>query len=209
MAARSPDLQTRLEKKKEARHRYNQEYTKAHVDELRAYRQKNAARRQETVRAWRAKNPEKARLIARRSRHKHAKKRSLEKKVYRQEHLEAIKAREKIYYRNNVEKFLARNAIRRALIANAPINDFTAMQWRQMQDIYGHRCVYCHKRRKGKLTQDHVVPLSKGGSHTWGNIVPSCASCNSSKQAGPPPIPVQLAFSIASSSHVAASSSPK
>lgn len=27
-------------------------------------------------------------------------------------------------------------------------------------------------------TQDHVVPLSKGGAHTWDNVRLSCASCN-------------------------------
>jgi len=28
---------------------------------------------------------------------------------------------------------------------------------------------------------DHVIPLSKGGKHLPSNVVPACASCNSSK----------------------------
>jgi 5-methylcytosine-specific restriction endonuclease McrA len=41
------------------------------------------------------------------------------------------------------------------------------------------RCYYCGLERK--LTQDHVVPLSKGGSHSKDNVVAACRSCNSSK----------------------------
>lgn len=31
-------------------------------------------------------------------------------------------------------------------------------------------------------TLDHVVPLAKGGTHTWGNVQCACASCNSDKR---------------------------
>ncbi|WP_203620386.1 HNH endonuclease [Streptomyces sp. SID8499] len=30
-------------------------------------------------------------------------------------------------------------------------------------------------------TVDHVIPLSRGGQHAEGNLVPACKSCNSSK----------------------------
>lgn len=38
------------------------------------------------------------------------------------------------------------------------------------------RCSYCGI--KSKLTMDHVVPLSRGGTHTIGNVVPACGPCN-------------------------------
>ncbi|PWB49023.1 MAG: hypothetical protein C3F12_00555 [Candidatus Methylomirabilota bacterium] len=46
-------------------------------------------------------------------------------------------------------------------------------------DLYGEQCVYC-----GGLpeTRDHVLPLSRGGETQPGNVVPACASCNSSKK---------------------------
>ena len=31
------------------------------------------------------------------------------------------------------------------------------------------------------LTQDHFIPLSKGGEYSKKNIIPSCRSCNSRK----------------------------
>lgn len=42
-----------------------------------------------------------------------------------------------------------------------------------------HACQYCGSTRK--LTIDHVIPKSKGGPHTWDNVVAACESCNSKK----------------------------
>ena len=42
----------------------------------------------------------------------------------------------------------------------------------------GRRCAYCPRRAD---TIDHVVPRSRGGAHTWENVVASCARCNHTK----------------------------
>ncbi len=42
-----------------------------------------------------------------------------------------------------------------------------------------HTCQYCGSTRH--LTLDHVIPRSKGGSHTWDNVVTACEKCNSFK----------------------------
>lgn len=44
------------------------------------------------------------------------------------------------------------------------------------------RCAYCGGRAEG---WDHVVPVSAAGATVPGNIVPACASCNSSKRDRP------------------------
>ena len=31
-------------------------------------------------------------------------------------------------------------------------------------------------------TRDHIVPRSRGGEHTWENVVAACRRCNSSKR---------------------------
>lgn len=50
----------------------------------------------------------------------------------------------------------------------------------------GYRCQYCGRHRnqlRGRefLTRDHVVPLSRGGDNTWGNVVTACSPCNNRK----------------------------
>ena len=40
-------------------------------------------------------------------------------------------------------------------------------------------CQYCGA--KGDLTFDHVVPRSKGGITSWGNVVAACSPCNQKK----------------------------
>jgi 5-methylcytosine-specific restriction endonuclease McrA len=44
----------------------------------------------------------------------------------------------------------------------------------------GYRCVYCGSTLK--LSLDHVIPQSKGGSHDPSNLVTACKSCNCSKK---------------------------
>ena len=40
-------------------------------------------------------------------------------------------------------------------------------------------CQYCGSKKH--LTLDHVIPRSKGGQHTWDNVVTACGRCNSKK----------------------------
>jgi 5-methylcytosine-specific restriction endonuclease McrA len=42
----------------------------------------------------------------------------------------------------------------------------------------GGRCVYCNAPA---TSLDHVVPKSRGGPHTWDNVVSACARCNHGK----------------------------
>lgn len=88
------------------------------------------------------------------------------------------------------------NELRRsARKRGAPICDFTADQWKAMKELYQYRCAYCGKKLQ-RLTQDHVTPLSKGGSHTWDNIVPACLPCNLKKYNKAPLTPVQGLLNI-------------
>lgn len=72
------------------------------------------------------------------------------------------------------------SAKRRSLQANAPLNDLTISDWLESLAHFNHRCAYCESEKH--IEQDHVKPLSKGGSHTKTNIIPACRSCNSSKR---------------------------
>lgn len=41
------------------------------------------------------------------------------------------------------------------------------------------RCQYCGESAENL---DHVVPRSRGGAHTWDNVVAACRRCNSRKE---------------------------
>jgi 5-methylcytosine-specific restriction protein A len=44
-------------------------------------------------------------------------------------------------------------------------------------------CHYCGgKFKPGELSMDHIVPVSRGGKSTKGNIVPCCKECNNNKK---------------------------
>lgn len=43
----------------------------------------------------------------------------------------------------------------------------------------GFRCQYCNKAAE---SIDHVVPRSRGGQHSWDNVVAACHNCNRAKR---------------------------
>jgi len=54
--------------------------------------------------------------------------------------------------------------------------------WWQQQ-VQAGVCHYCGKRvGAAALTLDHVVPVSRGGASTKGNVVPACDACNKGKK---------------------------
>lgn len=57
----------------------------------------------------------------------------------------------------------------------------TLQEWLELCHRHKNQCVYCKK--DCKLTEDHIIPLSKGGSNNIENIQPLCVSCNSKKGA--------------------------
>jgi 5-methylcytosine-specific restriction endonuclease McrA len=85
----------------------------------------------------------------------------------------------KEWRKNHPEKYLVQIGIRRVREIGAP-GSFTAKEWRGLCDKYGNKCLRCG-RTDVKLTVDHVIPLSKGGTNYINNIQPLCGSCNSSK----------------------------
>lgn len=57
---------------------------------------------------------------------------------------------------------------------------FTWSEFMRIAAKFDYCCAYCGVK-PGRLDPDHVVPLSRGGSNTPSNLLPTCNLCNSSK----------------------------
>jgi len=82
------------------------------------------------------------------------------------------------YLREHPELRLSYENTRRARKTGAG-GSFTPEEWLLLCKKYHHKCLRCSKRRK--LTADHIVPVSKGGTSYIANIQPLCKPCNSWK----------------------------
>ena len=58
-------------------------------------------------------------------------------------------------------------------------HDLTTEQWATLRTTWGG-CAYCGATDK-PLQRDCILPISRGGRYTIDNVVPACASCNTSK----------------------------
>lgn len=59
---------------------------------------------------------------------------------------------------------------------------FTFAEVMHLYLAFGKCCAYCRQSIEGLPEPEHVVPLSRGGSNSITNILPSCALCNSDKR---------------------------
>ncbi len=85
------------------------------------------------------------------------------------------------FWKGGYENKLLLNSKYRSLRKKS-IGSFTLEEWELLKKQYGNKCPRCNKLEPDiKLTIDHIIPLSKGGSNYIENIQPLCYSCNSSK----------------------------
>lgn len=66
------------------------------------------------------------------------------------------------------------------------LSTFTDAEWQRCLEYFDYRCAYCGRPRGlwHALSQDHYIPLSRGGAYTADNIVPAChgeGGCNNHK----------------------------
>lgn len=71
------------------------------------------------------------------------------------------------------------SVIRLRYFVKVPFRRTAALSRRGVFLRDGGTCQYCGRRAE---SIDHVVPRSRGGGHTWDNVVAACGRCNAVKR---------------------------
>ena len=98
-------------------------------------------------------------------------------KIYRLNNAEKVKQDNLVWRKNNPEKVRELEHRRRARIKQ---NGEYKIRQSFLIKLYNSPCVGCGSTKN--ITQDHVVPIARGGRHSEGNLQPLCSRCNSSKK---------------------------
>lgn len=75
--------------------------------------------------------------------------------------------------------FLEPSVVRLTYFVKVPYQRRVVLNRRAVFARDGHRCQYCGADAENI---DHVIPRSRGGTHTWENVVAACRPCNSRKE---------------------------
>jgi len=75
--------------------------------------------------------------------------------------------------------FEAPSVVRLLSYVKVPYTTRIALNRRAVFARDNHKCQYCQAAAENI---DHVVPRSRGGTHTWDNVVAACKPCNARKE---------------------------
>lgn len=179
--------------------------TFVHIGRM-AFKDLSAEERREYHRAWRKANPDKVKAAAAKYAAAHPEK---ERERYRKHHAEnrdKRNAQSRAWYAANRDKRIAYEAARKErhkelmaawVRANPEKQEARVRRYRARAmaadgshtleerdakfEMLGDVCFYCGDA--AKLTEDHDIPLSRGGGDEIRNILPACKPCNSAKHA--------------------------
>lgn len=83
------------------------------------------------------------------------------------------------FFRSERAAFDEPSVVRLRHFVRVPYQARVALNRRAVFARDGHRCQYCGGSAENI---DHVIPRSRGGLHSWENVVASCRPCNARKR---------------------------
>jgi hypothetical protein len=143
---------------------YNKNYYQANAETVKArtkaWYDNNRDKAASYSKAWAQANPDKVAAASKR---------------WRSANTAKVAANTKAWSQANLEKERFSSAKRRALQLG---NGVFAVTLKELKRLYAAPCAYC-----GQPSEhiDHIIPISRGGRHSIGNLVGACAPCNLSK----------------------------
>ena len=152
-------------------------YRENNKEKERVYRTRYRAENKEAInersRKWRSENPApppSPEQLERKRQHN---------KNYVLNNLDKVREAKRRYRKNNKgkERSACRNRRRRVRRATT----WEKVDFEKVLKTYGKICYLCGENIEANLHFDHVVPLSRGGSHTEANIRPTHGICNMRK----------------------------
>ena len=187
------------DKVKEQNKKYYEENFKGNSDKIREKNKRGYENNKENIiktnRKWAKANQERVKK---------------NQKKYYEENIERIKERDRMYRLNNIERYREnfrkrarehpekiREANRKIRVKRMNCEGFhVCKEFDILKEKTGNICLCCKTKESElknkykdldkkywKLTEDHIIPLAKGGSDFIDNIQPLCMYCNSVKNA--------------------------
>jgi len=153
-------------------------------DKRKEYYQQNSEEMAAYNKVWNRANTAKLRATQARWRKAHPE--SVEKMrasgaVWRKANAENLKKSHRAWRKANPERVRIRDANRRARHNAAP-GKITLGIVMALFDLQVGLCFYCDTQLGSLFHIDHYIPLTKGGSNEFNNLVLACVPCNCSKQ---------------------------
>jgi 5-methylcytosine-specific restriction endonuclease McrA len=162
-----------------------QKYVEANKDQYRelkrAHQKANPEKYEEALRKYRETHREEINAKARERRQQNLEHYREIGRKSRENHAEERNAYQREYGKANRDKLTLYTNNRRARKLEAE-GSHTDEEWQDLKAFYNFKCLGCGKQEPEiKLTRDHVIPLTQGGTDAINNIQPLCARCNSKK----------------------------
>lgn len=142
-----------------------------------AYYETNAESIKQRVRTWQRDNKTYVKQKAKERYMANAEQRREKTRAWIAANREHKRLKDSEYQKSHPEVYRASAARRKARIRQ---NGIYAISQKELRKIYASPCIYCGSTKR--IEADHVIPIARGGTHSIGNLVPACKSCNASKQ---------------------------